>query len=75
VLNIAALAAERGNPNAASDAAVAGLLAHAALLGAARNVRVNLRQIKDAPFCSAADARLSGLVNNAETALQRALGA
>ena len=75
VLNIAALAAEHGNPNAASDAAVSGLLAHAALLGAARNVRINLQQLKDAQFCSAAEARLSGLVNNAEAALKRALGA
>ena len=49
--------------------------AHAALLGAARNVRINLEQIKDIPFCSAAEARLSGLVANAEAALARALGA
>ncbi len=74
VLNIAALAAENGNPNASSDAAVAGLLAHAALLGAARNVRINLKQIQDEGFCSAAEARLSGLIANAETALGRALG-
>ncbi len=74
VLNIAALAAEHGNPNAASDAAVAGLLAHAGMLGAARNVRINLQQIKDAPFCGAAETRLSGLVSNAEAALKRALG-
>lgn len=73
VLNLAALAAEHGNPNAASDAAVAGLLAHAGLLGAARNVRINLQQIKDAPFCGAAEARISGLVTNAEAALKRAL--
>lgn len=73
VLNIAALAAEHGNPNAASDAAVAGLLAHAGMLGAARNVRINLQQIKDAQFCGAAEARLSGLVTNAEAALKRAL--
>jgi methenyltetrahydrofolate cyclohydrolase len=74
VLNIAALAAEHGNPNASSDAAVAGLLAHAGMLGAARNVRINLQQIKDPPFCGAAEARLSGLVINAEAALKRALG-
>ncbi len=74
VLNLAALAAEHGNHNASSDAAVAGLLAHAGMLGAARNVRINLQQIKDAPFCGAAEARLSGLVSNAEAALKRALG-
>jgi formiminotetrahydrofolate cyclodeaminase len=75
VLGIAAIAAEYGNRNAASDASVAGLLAHAALLGAARNVRINLGLIEDAPFCSAAEARLSGLVGNAEALLGRALGA
>ncbi len=74
VLNLAALAAEHGNPNAASDAAVAALLAHAGFLGASRNVRINLQQIKDAEFCGAAEARLFGLTNNAEAALTRALG-
>jgi methenyltetrahydrofolate cyclohydrolase len=73
VLNIAALTAEHGNPNASSDAAVAGLLAHAGLVGAVRNVRINLKQIKDAEFCGAAEARVSGLVANAEAALKRAL--
>ncbi len=53
---------------------MAALLAHAGLLGAARNVRINLEQIKDAEFCAAASARLSGLVSNAEAALKRALG-
>lgn len=73
VLNLAALAAEHGNHNAASDAAVAALLAHAGLLGAVRNVRINLQQIKDAQFCGAAEARVSGLIGNAEDALRRAL--
>lgn len=75
VLGIAAIAGKYGNPNAASDAAVAGLLAHAALLGAARNVRTNLKLIEDASFCSAAEARLSGLFDNAEASLKLALGA
>lgn len=75
VLNLAALAEEHGNRNAASDAAVAGLLANAALLAAARNVRVNLEQIKDSPFRTATEARLSGLMVNADAALKRALGA
>lgn len=75
VLNITALAIEYGNPNAASDATVAGFLAHAGMLGAAHDVHTNLRQIKDAAFCAAAEARLSSLVSNAEAALKRALGA
>lgn len=40
------LAAE-GNPNAATDAAVGALAAHAAIEGAALNVQVNLGQIED----------------------------
>jgi formiminotetrahydrofolate cyclodeaminase len=74
VLNLAAVAAEHGNPHAGGDAAVAGLLAHAALLGAANDVRINLRQIKDDAFRSAAEARLTGLVNHAESTLKRAMG-
>ena len=41
-----------GNANAASDAAVAGLMAYAAIQGALYNVKINLGFIKDADFCS-----------------------
>lgn len=40
-----------GNANAASDAAVAGLMAYAAIQGALYNVKINLGFIKDAEFC------------------------
>lgn len=40
-----------GNQNAASDAAVAGLMAYAALQGALFNVKINLGFIKDEEFC------------------------
>ncbi|MDR2740346.1 MAG: cyclodeaminase/cyclohydrolase family protein [Treponema sp.] len=39
-----------GNSNAASDAAVAGRFAYAALWGAVYNVRINLGSIKDSEF-------------------------
>ena len=47
VLELAAAVAERGNPNALSDAGVAALLAATALEGGALNVRINLGSLKD----------------------------
>jgi formiminotetrahydrofolate cyclodeaminase len=47
VLELGAAVAERGNPNAVSDAGVAALLAATALEGGALNVRINLGSIKD----------------------------
>jgi len=45
VIGLAELAARHGNPNAASDAGVAGLLARAAGEGALLNVQINLKSI------------------------------
>jgi formiminotetrahydrofolate cyclodeaminase len=47
-LRAAVTVAEKGNPNAASDAFVAALLLSAALEGALANVRINLGGIADA---------------------------
>ncbi|MCX5797895.1 MAG: glutamate formimidoyltransferase [Elusimicrobia bacterium] len=47
VLDCAKLAETHGNPNAASDAGVAGLMARAAALGAYYNVLINLAGIKE----------------------------
>jgi glutamate formiminotransferase/formiminotetrahydrofolate cyclodeaminase len=47
VAELAALVAEKGNTNAATDAGVAALLAEAACKGAAYNVRVNVAALED----------------------------
>jgi formiminotetrahydrofolate cyclodeaminase len=75
LLELAGRVAARGNPNAGSDAAVAALLAHAGLLGAVRNVRINLRDISDADFCRAAEAEASRLLREGEQLLAAALAA
>lgn len=46
-LKLAPAILEKGNPNAASDAWVAGLLLFSATLGALANVRINLGGVKD----------------------------
>jgi formiminotetrahydrofolate cyclodeaminase len=50
LLQLAKIAAEKGNPNAASDAGVAALMADAAAKSAILNVRTNLSLIKDDAF-------------------------
>jgi formiminotetrahydrofolate cyclodeaminase len=75
VLRLAVQAATHGNRNAASDAAVSALMAHAGLCGAARNVRINLKSIGDDAFCRAAEARVADLLRAGEQALVEALAA
>ena len=75
VLDLAGQVAAHGNRNAASDAAVAALLAHAGLLGAVRNVRINLGSLQDAAFSAHAENRVALLLEAGESALARALAA
>lgn len=75
VLILAGQVTAHGNRNAASDAAVAALLAHAGLLGAVRNVRINLGNLKDDTFSKHAAARAATLLAAGDAALERALAA
>jgi formiminotetrahydrofolate cyclodeaminase len=66
VLELAHRLAPIGNPNAASDAGVAALLAAAAVRGAALNVRINLPYLAaDDPLRAQAPGELAGLETRA----------
>jgi len=58
---LAVIAVKKSNPNVASDARVARLLADAARDGAIANVEINLGSIKDEDFSSRAREELEGL--------------
>jgi methenyltetrahydrofolate cyclohydrolase len=73
ILDLTAEAAALGNRNAAGDAAVAALLAHAGLRGALLNVRINLRQVQNQDFVAAIEAHLGQLFDTGEVGLARAL--
>jgi formiminotetrahydrofolate cyclodeaminase len=74
VLELAALVAERGNPNAVSDAGVAALLAASALEGAALNVEINLGSIKDEEYREQRAAAVRELRADAGALREQALG-
>ncbi|MBP2635381.1 MAG: fchA 1 [Firmicutes bacterium] len=54
-----------GNANAASDAAVAGLISHAGMQGAIYNVRINLASIKDQQFVETTQAQVDAIKSQA----------
>jgi len=62
-LDLAEIVAVHGNPNLASDAGVAALLAEAALRASAINVRVNLARVRDREAVDGIEAELNGLLD------------
>ena len=66
VLKLAGRILPIGNANAASDAAVSGLMAYAALQGAIYNVKINLGSIKDADFCQKTREQISAISDEAK---------
>ncbi len=52
--------AAKGNPAAASDAAVGGLMLYAGMRGAAMNVEINLGGLKDQDFITRTRKELEG---------------
>lgn len=68
-LEVLALSGEMlsiGNANAASDAAVAGRMAHAAMWSAIYNVKINLGSIKDVDFVADMTGKVEGIVARSE---------
>lgn len=60
-----------GNRNAASDAAVAGRMAHAAMWSAIYNVRINLASIKDADFLAEMSRQITSIIEKSEVLLNQ----
>jgi formiminotetrahydrofolate cyclodeaminase len=74
VIDLAAIAADKGNLNVISDAGVGVLAAYAALRSAALNVFTNARMITDKTFAEAKLKELNGLLAGAEGATEKAYG-
>lgn len=72
-LELAAVAVDKGNRGATTDAAVAVLLAEAGLRGASLNVKINLASIKDEGFRAAAEAKVDRLLSQADAVGHRAM--
>ncbi|NMB41803.1 MAG: cyclodeaminase/cyclohydrolase family protein, partial [Firmicutes bacterium] len=66
VLELAQIAAEKGNPNAISDAGVAALLAWAGVEGAALNVKINLGSIKNEKIQQQLEAAIDAVTSTAK---------
>lgn len=66
VLHLAKEIAVSGNPNALSDAGVAGLLSAAAVKGAHYNVLINLPGLKDQEFVAAMKNKVKDILAEAE---------
>jgi formiminotetrahydrofolate cyclodeaminase len=72
VIDLAAIASDKGNLNVISDAGVGALAAYAALRSAALNVFTNVRVITDKTFAEAKLKELNQLLAGAEGATEKA---
>jgi formiminotetrahydrofolate cyclodeaminase len=65
ILEVAHVAAEKGNKNSISDAAVSALMAQTGVQAAMLNVRINLSSIKDQDYVQQVTTELQELLQNA----------
>jgi glutamate formiminotransferase/formiminotetrahydrofolate cyclodeaminase len=75
VAELAAVAAEKGNTNAASDAGVSALIAEAACRGAVYNVRINVGSLTDKAAARPLSEQAARLLERAQAAAARATAA
>ncbi len=73
IIDLAARVVKKGNPNAVTDGAVAGMLARTAVLAGAMNVRINLTSIQDRAFVSDMDRQVDELEAKAKQVEQQLL--
>jgi formiminotetrahydrofolate cyclodeaminase len=73
VLELAAMALEKGNRGATTDAAVAILLAEAGLRGASLNARINLASIRDEAFRASSETKMDRILSHADEVGHRAM--
>ncbi|MCX8032784.1 MAG: cyclodeaminase/cyclohydrolase family protein [Thermoleophilia bacterium] len=75
VARLCAPAADKGNPNAVSDAGVAVVLAEAAAQAAALNVKINLAWLEDKEFVDKTWSRVQEILEDAATLRTQVLSA
>ncbi len=73
-LALAQTVALKGNPNSLSDAGVSALMLHAALEGAALNVRINLNGLNDPEFVGWKEDDVQSLRSTSAVMLEEILG-
>lgn len=71
VLELSVSMLEIGNVNAASDAAVAGRMAQAAMWSALYNVRINLAAIQDSHFVAAMTEQAAAIIADSEKVMAK----
>lgn len=72
VLELAPEVVSRGNPNVISDAGAGVLAAHAGMMTAALNVKINLNAIKDQAFVAEYSAQMDALIARGDAAKAKA---
>lgn len=72
VLELAPEVVSKGNPNVISDGGAGILSAHAGMMTAALNVKINLNAIKDEAFVAEQSARMDALIARGEAAKEKA---